>query len=226
MDDDCTLRAVTSTTPTSSTAAPSQAELAYERVRDLLVTLDVPPGAPLGEADLMRRVGVGRTPLREALSRLAAERLVVVHPRRGTFAAEINIADLALITDLRAELEGLAAERAATWATADDRAELQRLVAHPAASDAPADAMALDTRIHRSLYEAAHNPFLVETATRYHNLSMRIWYLFVDRLHDLAGHVDEHRLLVERVVAGDGQGARRAATAHVHGFERAVRALW
>lgn len=204
----------------------SQSERAYRALRELLVTLELPPGAPLGEADLMARVGVGRTPLREALHRLAQERLVVIHPRRGTFAAEINIADLSLLTELRAGLEGLGAELAATRATDRDRQALAGLVAHPTDTNDPAAAMEHDMRVHEAVHAAAHNPFLAETAAHHHGLALRIWWLFVDRLQGLADHVDEHQALVERILANDGPGARAAAEAHVRGFETAVRSLW
>lgn len=220
---------MTSTSPASNSTAsvpPSQAAVAYERLRELLVTLQLPPGTPLGETELTERVGVGRTPLREALQRLAAERLVVIHPRRGTFAADINIADLTLLTELRAGLEGLAAELAAARATAEERDGLLALAAESVATDDHVAAMEKDTRLHEAIHAATHNPFLAETAARHHGLSLRIWWLFVDRLEGLTDHVDEHEQLVARIVEGDGDGARAAAEAHVRGFETAVRALW
>jgi DNA-binding GntR family transcriptional regulator len=203
---------------------PSQADLAYGSVRDLLVTLEIPPGAPIVEAELMERTGFGRTPLREALNRLEAERLVNIYPRRGTFAADINLADLALVTDLREELEGHAAQRAAERATRDERAALAGMIDSIGEGDTEAQ-MRLDTAIHRAIYAAAHNHFLEETATQYHNLSMRIWRLFVDRLPDLESHIDEHRDLLTAIVEGDAAEARRVAQTHVRGFETSVRSL-
>lgn len=215
--------------PPSVVAAPatagSHADRAEHGLRDLLVTLRIRPGEPLREADLMERLDVGRTPLREALNRLQSENLVVIHPRRGTFATEVNIADLALITDLRAEVEGLAAARAADWASTDELAHLQDLVATTADEADPVEAMELDARVHRAVWAAAHNPFLEEVAARHHSLSTRIWYLFVDRLRGLADHVDEHRELVDRIVARDGEAARALARDHVRSFEAAVRDL-
>jgi DNA-binding GntR family transcriptional regulator len=211
------------TAPDTTTPRPSQADLAYETVRDLLIRLDIAPGAPIVESVLMRRTGFGRTPLREALNRLESERLVNIFPRRGTFAADINLADLALLSDLRRELEGHAAARAAERATPAERAALETLAAN--LPDGIEAEMEFDTSIHRAVYAAAHNRFLEETATRYHNLSLRIWHLFVDRLPDLRAHIEEHRDLVAAIVAGDADGARDIARQHVRGFEEAVRAL-
>jgi DNA-binding GntR family transcriptional regulator len=206
------------------TETPSQADLAYAAVRDLLIRLAIAPGAPIGESDLMARTGFGRTPLREALNRLEAERLVNIYPRRGTFASDINLADLALITDVREELEGHAAARAAERATVADRSELTRLAREVGGGDAE-EQLSLDTGIHEAVYRAAHNHFLAATANQYLGLSNRIWHLFMDRLPDIGDHVAEHRDLVDAIVEGEAGEARRLAMAHVRGFETAVRRL-
>ena len=83
----------------------SLADLAYRQIQDLLVRLDIRPGAPINEEDLCLRLGLGRTPVREALKRLEHERLVVAFPRRGTFATEINVTDLTHIFEVRAVIE-------------------------------------------------------------------------------------------------------------------------
>jgi DNA-binding GntR family transcriptional regulator len=78
---------------------------AYAALRDRLISLEIPPGAPIDEDALTRELAVGRTPVREAVRRLALEGLIVVYPRRGTFASTINITSLTDITDVRAQLE-------------------------------------------------------------------------------------------------------------------------
>jgi DNA-binding GntR family transcriptional regulator len=202
---------------------PRLADVAYAGLRDLVVTLRLPPGAPLQEEPLAMTLGVGRTPLREAVQRLAAESLVVVHPRRGTFVADVNLTDHALISDVRRQLEGLAAERAAQRATATDRARLRelatRLEGHPGGREA---AMELDTAVHREVHRCAHNRFLEADLGRYYNLSLRIWYLFLDRLPEV-DHRAEHVPMLDAVIAGDADLAREYAVAHVERFERSVR---
>ncbi len=211
------------TVPATNGAASSQADLAYDALLRLLIELEIPPGAPLVESELMERIGVGRTPLRDAIHRLEMQRLVVIHPRRGTFASEINLGDLALITDVREELEGLAAASAALRATESDRAALTRLLGRvERGSRKPID---LDTAVHRTVYAAAHNVFLAATAEMYHNLSQRLWHLFIDRLPDLAGHVEEHRVLISAILARDVEGAGAAAREHVRRFEASVDAV-
>src|SRR5689334_9572078 len=87
-------------------------DYAYEKLRDLLVRAEIAPGTALGEADLSDKLGVGLTPIRSAIRRLAFERLVSIYPRRGTFAADINIGDELWLTEIRMEVEGLAAQLA------------------------------------------------------------------------------------------------------------------
>ena len=86
-------------------APRSLADLAYQEIQELLVRLAIRPGAPINEEDLCLRLGLGRTPVREALKRLEHERLVVAYPRRGTFATEINVTDLTHIFEVRAVIE-------------------------------------------------------------------------------------------------------------------------
>ena len=170
---------------------------------------------------------MGRTPVREAIKRLALENLVSVFPRRGTFASEINITDLAHISDVRVQLEGHAAYRAAERLTPAQREELDALLAEIDArrGRAPATLMELDARIHRFVYRCAGNPYLQETLERYLNLSLRIWYLVLERLPHLFDRVHEHRDLLAAIRAGDAERAQAIAAEHVATFEGEIRGV-
>ncbi|NEA98738.1 GntR family transcriptional regulator [Streptomyces sp. SID13726] len=206
----------------------SLAERAYRAIRDRLVMLEIRPGAPINEEQLGQSLGVGRTPVREALKRLQYERLITTYPRRGTFATDVNITDLAHISEVRLELEPLAAAQAARRATAADRATLSALRRELAGADScrqdAGELMHLDLQVHRAVYAAAHNPYLEDTLVRHDNLATRIWCLFIDRLPDMAGHVEEHGGLIDAIVRGEPEKAARLARGHVEGFERAIRA--
>lgn len=207
-------------------ASLSLADRAYESLRDRLVTLDIAPGEPLNDDALARSIGVGRTPVREALKRLELDRLVVTYPRRGTFATRVEITDLSFISEIRAELEPLAASRAARVATPVARRALHDvLVAADALDDdAPVvEVLRADAAIHRAIYAAAANPHLQDALVRYNNLSTRIWCLVMDRLEGVAGHLHEHRELVEAIIAGDSRRAAELSRSHVERFEAAVR---
>jgi DNA-binding GntR family transcriptional regulator len=202
------------------------ADRAYVELRDQIVTLAIPPGAPINEESLGRELQLGRTPLREAIKRLALENLVAVYPRRGTFVTEINITDLAHISDVRGQLEGHAAYRAAERLTPGQRDELEALTAEIDAADGgPEQLMELDARIHRFIYRCAANPYLRETLERYLNLSLRIWYLVLGRLPHLFERVHEHLELLYAIRDGDADGARAIAAEHVALFETEIRGV-
>jgi DNA-binding GntR family transcriptional regulator len=218
---------VSTATGARSGASGLLADRAYVELRDQIVTLAIPPGAPLNEEALGRELQLGRTPLREAVKRLALENLVAVYPRRGTFVTEINITDLAHVSDVRAQLEGHAAYRAAQRLTKGQREELDGLLAElaePQASGA-ADLMGLDARIHRFVYRCAGNPYLRETLERYLNLSLRIWYLVLSRLPHLFERVHEHGDLLVAIRDGEADRARAIAADHVETFEREIRGV-
>ena len=214
--------------PVKSAAGELLADRAYAELRDRIVTLVIPPGAPINEDALGRELKMGRTPVREAIKRLALENLVTVYPRRGTFAAEINITDLAYVSDVRVQLEGLAARRAAEHATGPQRAAAEELIAElqrSRGSDDTAALMELDTRVHRFLYEAAGNPFLETTLARYFNLSLRIWYVVLDRLPHLFARVHEHEMLLRAIVDGDADRAHEIVGEHIATFDDEIRSV-
>src|SRR5260370_27413302 len=99
----------------SAGSARSQSEEAYLRIRERIVSLDMPPGSVVNESRLRQELTIGRTPIRETLQRLARENLVLSVPHRGTFVTDVNITDLARITEVRVVLEihtsSLSAER-------------------------------------------------------------------------------------------------------------------
>ncbi|MET4097100.1 GntR family transcriptional regulator [Arthrobacter sp. UYCu712] len=208
-------------------ARRSLADVAYERIRDRLLMLDIKPGDLLNDDQLAKDLGVGRTPVREALKRLELDRLVVSYPRRGTFATRVEVTDLAFISEIRTQLEPLAASRAARVATASAREQLRDVMRAVESFDASAasvvETLRLDASVHRGIYAAAGNPHLEDVLIRYDNLATRIWCMVLDRLPDLSRHVHEHVDLLRAVIDGDEAGAAELARIHVTGFEHAVR---
>src|SRR5438067_12386076 len=106
----------------------SRGQRAYLLIRDQIITLMLAPGAVIEEARLREELGLGRTPIREAVQRLAHENLVSFVPHRGTFVADINLTDLHRLTEVRTEMESYAARLAAERATARDRAQMEALM--------------------------------------------------------------------------------------------------
>lgn len=206
----------------------SNADRAYEVIRERLVMLDIRPGEPINDDRLSAELGLGRTPVREAVKRLERDRLVVAYPRRGTFATAVDLTDLADISEIRKQLEPTAAARAARMASADMRARLGVLAESIAAiddGDDPREVLRRDVYVHREIYRASGNPHLEQILITLDGHATRIWCLFLDRLPDVASHVREHIALLEAIVAGDEAAAADLTSAHVTGFEREIRAL-
>jgi DNA-binding GntR family transcriptional regulator len=218
----------TTITPGEAPAATLVAERAYVELRDRIVTLRLAPGTALREDELMREMGIGRTPLREAVKRLALENLVAVQPRRGTFVTDVEAADIVNITEVRAELEGYAAELAALRMNGEARVtaealvdEIERMTPHEQEW-----LMRFDERIHRFTWEASGNRYLVQTLERYFTHSLRIWYLVLDRVPGLGHAVHDQTHLLEALLARDGQRARALMREHVLSFQREILAAF
>jgi DNA-binding GntR family transcriptional regulator len=220
--------------PTSPPAdeAPSiklEADRAYVDLRDRIVTLRLAPGTVLREDELMRELDIGRTPLREAVKRLALENLVIVQPRSGTFVTGVDAADIVHISEVRAELEAHAAELAASRMDGATRERAEALLEQARAREGAAGAaalMRLDEAIHRVVWEGSRNPYLAETLERYFALSLRVWYLVLDRVPALGATVFDHARLLEAILERDPARARTLMREHVIGFEREIMAAF
>jgi DNA-binding GntR family transcriptional regulator len=209
---------------------PTLAERTYLKLREDIITIRLQPGALLRETELMRRLNVGRTPVREALQRLQHDGFVVVIARRGTFVSKIDISDLTAIYEARARIESWATRLAAERLREPERREARQLIDELKAFPAPAELeplLVLDTRIHRFIYRSAKNRYLFETLDHYHNLSLRILYVAMRRFPALMPGLDkvlhEQTLMLEAVCRGDGEAAERIALDHVLSFEEDVR---
>ena len=203
----------------------SLSERAYEAIRDLIVSTELEPDQPIDERALMERLGIGRTPVREAVRRLAQEQLVQVYPRRGTFVAGVDVRDLARLSEVREAIEPQAARLAAERAGDDDRRRIEGLLAELGDGSVRGERqlMELDERIHRAVYRAARNEFLEATAVQYYALALRIWHLALDRADELEGAVLEHATLLRAILAGDAAAAEATMRDHVDRFEQAMR---
>lgn len=206
----------------------SLSQQAYYLLRDRIVTLRLAPGSLVNEKSLATETGLGRTPVREALRRLADEDLVNIFPRRGIYVGAIDVGDLSQISEVRVELEGFVARLAAQRATVEDRQAIETLTTE--LSVVPSDVsqqqlIHLDQRIHRAIYRAARNPFLEVSLDRYYVLALRLWFLAIERVHHLADAVTDHVDLLAAVAAADPTTAERVARHHVNDFEQQIRAL-
>lgn len=205
--------------------ATSQAELAHERLEHLLVTLQLEPGAAIREQALAEAVELGRTPVREAVQRLAAGGLLVVMPRKGLRVRPMERDDLVRIIEVRRVLERLLVVKAAERALPDQRRALHALATHLASSaqagpGGQLDAFfRLDRRLDELLAAAAHNPWLVKALAPLHAHCRRLWYREHARL-DLALAAEWHAGLAAAVADRDGAAAVRALNGIINILEQ------
>jgi DNA-binding GntR family transcriptional regulator len=205
--------------------AVSLSDQAFFAIRELIVTLELAPGAVINERELTEQLAIGRTPVREALRRLAQEQLVEVYPRRGIFVTTIDVRDLARLCEVRAVLEPEAARLAADRATQTDLDSLSDLLnelgVHKRRDDRTL--IDLDRRIHHTIYRCTHNHFLEATLEEYYALALRIWMLALEETGELQAAVLEHRNVLEAVALGKGEVAAQIMREHVEHFEAAMR---
>lgn len=202
----------------------SLAEEAYERLVRKITRLEIEPGAVLVEKDLMAEFEIGRTPLREAMQRLAIERLVNHQPNRGMFASEITAASVQQIYEFRAMLDGQAAGLAAMRATPAQIEELRRLHQElvQATEDSDIDRYVdADRRFYRCLGDAAHNAWLADSIPRIFNLHLRLWFFISRRIGSWEHIARAHEVMTRDVVAAlswrDATKARAAMETYVAG---------
>ena len=125
----------------------------------------------------MRKLGTGRTPLREAINRLAAEKLVVIVPHRGTFVADIRDGDAWQLFEARLHIERLAARLAAERITAEQLQRLESLFSALPENDDFVGDPDTDWKFHQGIAEATHNRHLVDVVERLYSHSVRLKYL-------------------------------------------------
>lgn len=203
----------------------TDAEKAYQVIKEKIVKTELVPGSVISEADLMKDLRFGRTPIREALKRLQVEDLVVVKPRRGIFVSELAITDLSQIFEVRVELEALAA-RLASQRISEERLEELRKLAEEFQDAPPSNKnklITLDGKFHALIREASHNRFLITNLEHYYNLSLRIWYLALPQAAaediDVGAHLEIYHALADRQ---PDKAAERVA-GHIKEFHKTIK---
>lgn len=199
-------------------------ETAYDAIRTMIVRIDLAPGDVLREDDLQARLGIGRTPIREALQRLAREHFVSVIPRRGMFVAGIDVSELSLLFETRTVLEPYAARLAAARGTTERWAEMAETLKGTKKAKGNDQLMAVDRRCHEIMWAAAGNRFLLDTLDTLYAQSDRLWHLYLSDVADMRHAVHEHTGILDALRAGDGDRSAELVEAHVRAFDEEIRA--
>ncbi|HUN99656.1 MAG TPA: GntR family transcriptional regulator [Bradyrhizobium sp.] len=189
-------------------------ERAYRQIEELIVTLELAPETILSEQSLAQRLSIGRTPIREALQRLARDGLVVILPRRGILVSQINLKTQMRLLEVRRELERLMARNAAERATSAEAIQFAS-IAHDMrrASDQADDMtfMRLDRALNELVSRAARNEFAARAMGLMHGLSRRFWYQHYREAGDLPLSARLHADLADAIARRDADAAGKAS---------------
>ena len=190
------------TTSTENQSPTSLAEKAYDELIRRITRLDLPPGTVLAEKSLVEELQIGRTPIREALQRLAMEGLVIHQLNRGMFVSEITYSDVQEIYEFRSLVDGYACRLAAQRATPAKAAKLMEL--HGALVQATKDDdidtyVQLDREYYSILSEASKNSFLIETIPRIFNLHLRLWFFISVKIGNWHSIAEAHEIMTHDV---------------------------
>lgn len=214
--------------PTVAEEDSSLAKRAYEQLERMIVMLDLPPGLTLSEVSLSRRLGIGRTPIREAIKRLEREELIVVLPRRGIMVSEINFEQYLKLLEVRGHLELLVARTAAKRATQRQRQEMRELADRIESAAAAGDGRWFMTgtwEFHGLPVAATHNESLASAIQLFHGRSRRFWFAYYERYADLPEAARVHAERLRAIAAGDpdaAEAATRVVMDYLEAFARAT----
>jgi DNA-binding GntR family transcriptional regulator len=191
----------------------------------MIVRLDLAPGAVIREDELQVQLGMGRTPIREALQRLVRDQFVTVIPRRGMYVSGIDVAELALLYETRATLEPFATRLACARAKPelwDRMAEALERAQRPGAP--AAELIEIDRECHEIVWEAADNRFLTDTLDMLYAQSDRLWHMYLADVDDMAHAVTEHTAILDALCDGNADRAAALVETHVRSFDEQIRA--
>jgi DNA-binding GntR family transcriptional regulator len=204
------------------------ADIAHSKLEELIVTLELPPGSMWSEATLSDLIKIGRTPVREALQRLAWERLVTITPRHGIQISNIDVHEQMLVLEMRRELEPLVATRAARRATVDERRYISKL------ADTFLEAGATDDiikylRVHfeskRFVTDCARNPFVASAFGPLNALTRRFYFTYQRGAKNVGKAASLHAAILKAIASGDEKAAETAANDMVDYAEFYTRAV-
>lgn len=200
-------------------------ELVYLELKHKILTGEILSQTRLMEISLAEKMNVSRTPIREAIKRLAEDGLVKVEPRRGAYVANISIKDMLDVFEVREDLEGFVAELAAQRITDQEKEKLRLLAKECEDAMKGEDKEAiieLDEKFHNFIVECCKNDTLSQLVHYVQELSLRFRYLYYDDYSLYDSTLERHNRMMDAILAGDAQNARHEADAHVKELKKFV----
>lgn len=209
--------------PTKSAA--QLRELAYAQIKQRIISCEYRPGDAINEAQLTAALGIGRTPIHQALHRLEVEGMVTIMPRKGVMVTSLSLNDVLDMIEVRVSNEQLCVKLAVERATDADIQAMRDILEQTPALLAKHDVtglMSLDLQFHMAISAAAHNRVLAELLRNLHEKQARFWFLTLSENHHSERIYHEHLQILEAVEQRDGSAAIAAIHHHIDDFRRAI----
>ncbi len=201
-------------------------DLVYLELKHKILTGEIVSQTRLMEIDLSEKMNVSRTPIREAIKRLADDGLVKVEPRRGAYVANISIKDMLDVFEVREDMEGFVAKLAAQRITEEEKEELRRIAAEYeealAKTEDKENIIELDEKFHNYIVSCSGNETLSELVKYVQELSLRFRYLYYNDYSLYESTAEQHNRIMEAINAGRAEEARTEADAHVKALKEFV----
>ena len=203
---------------------------AYSILKQNIVTLEYAPGSQIMEKDLCNEIGIGRTPVREALQRLASEKLIKIIPRKGIFISDINMWELSRLMEARIMLEGYCIRKVALLVT---KSQIQKLrsfflkAPELVENRKITDLLEIDRKFHMGLIALMDNFFIEEVAAKIYDQLARTWYLSFSRRsqEELMATVKEHLAIIDALESGRAGAAEQAVMTHLKNYQAKVMSI-
>lgn len=213
--------------PSPDASELTLADQAYAQIEERIATLSLRPGQIVSENGLSKLLGLGRTPVREALQQLSREGLVVIMPKLGIMVAEIDVRKQLRLLEVRREVERLLVGAAARNATAAQRAQFALMADVMQAAGKANDGtefLAYDRQFNKLLLDSANNEYATSTMKLMQGLSRRFWYAHYQRFANLAETASLHAAIASAIAAGEADAARQGLDRLIDNVETFTRA--
>lgn len=196
-------------------------DVAYEKIKEMIIKTEIKPGSVISKNKLMKQLGIGSTPIREALNRLSWDGLVQIIPRRGMFVSDLRFEDIQSIFEMRYELEGLAGRLAAERITDEQLKRIEELIkdGHNSKTGFERE-VEVDREFHLLIAEATGNRFLQEELKRIYNFSLRLLYYRKSKMASLEESKLQYFNVLKALKNRDGKTASNILKEHVADFRR------
>lgn len=197
-------------------------DLVFENLREAILKGDLNPGDRLMEVQLANKLGVSRTPVREAIRKLELEGLVIMLPRKGAYVADMSLKDIIEVLEIRASLEGLAAYLASERMGDEDIKKLEEIVDECSKTTDIEELLKKDVEFHEQIFKSTNNKRLHQLINSLWEQVYRFRVSYVSDNNSFSNIVKEHKMIMNAIKNRDGELAKKYAKEHIEKAESFV----